>query len=197
MDSRPVVSHKLVLLGDTSVGKSCLVVRFCRYVGSCARRRGWARACGLSGSAAGRTHDPTRHPHSPPRRARLVCARVQGRVLRLSGADYWRCERRRVLAARCATPCRTVPTALPSAAVRSRLSHADGAAGRLHRPIRGARQSCATSIAGVALRRSSTHRPLHALDSRCSCGTLPGRSGTAAWRQCTIAGRARRSLSLT
>jgi GTPase SAR1 family protein len=26
----PVVSHKLVLLGDTSVGKSCLVVRFCR-----------------------------------------------------------------------------------------------------------------------------------------------------------------------
>ena len=25
-----VVSHKLVLLGDTSVGKSCLVVRFCR-----------------------------------------------------------------------------------------------------------------------------------------------------------------------
>ena len=30
MDSRPVVSHKLVLLGDTSVGKSCLVVRFCR-----------------------------------------------------------------------------------------------------------------------------------------------------------------------
>ena len=30
MDQRPVVSHKLVLLGDTSVGKSCLVVRFCR-----------------------------------------------------------------------------------------------------------------------------------------------------------------------
>ena len=28
--SLPVVSHKLVLLGDTSVGKSCLVVRFCR-----------------------------------------------------------------------------------------------------------------------------------------------------------------------
>lgn len=28
MDSRSVVSHKLVLLGDTSVGKSCLVVRF-------------------------------------------------------------------------------------------------------------------------------------------------------------------------
>ena len=26
----PVVSHKLVLLGDTAVGKSCLVVRFCR-----------------------------------------------------------------------------------------------------------------------------------------------------------------------
>ena len=26
----PVISHKLVLLGDTSVGKSCLVVRFCR-----------------------------------------------------------------------------------------------------------------------------------------------------------------------
>lgn len=25
-----IVSHKLVLLGDTSVGKSCLVVRFCR-----------------------------------------------------------------------------------------------------------------------------------------------------------------------
>jgi nicotinamide riboside kinase len=30
MSDRPVVSHKLVLLGDTSVGKSCLVVRFCR-----------------------------------------------------------------------------------------------------------------------------------------------------------------------
>lgn len=27
-DGRPIVSHKLVLLGDTSVGKSCLVVRF-------------------------------------------------------------------------------------------------------------------------------------------------------------------------
>ena len=26
----PVVSSKLVLLGDTSVGKSCLVVKFCR-----------------------------------------------------------------------------------------------------------------------------------------------------------------------
>lgn len=28
--ARTVISHKLVLLGDTSVGKSCLVVRFCR-----------------------------------------------------------------------------------------------------------------------------------------------------------------------
>lgn len=27
---RTVVPHKLVLLGDTSVGKSCLVGRFCR-----------------------------------------------------------------------------------------------------------------------------------------------------------------------
>jgi small GTP-binding protein len=29
-ETRPVLSNKLVLLGDTSVGKSCLVVRFCR-----------------------------------------------------------------------------------------------------------------------------------------------------------------------
>jgi GTPase SAR1 family protein len=28
--SRNVVSHKLVLLGDSAVGKSCIVVRFCR-----------------------------------------------------------------------------------------------------------------------------------------------------------------------
>ncbi len=39
-EPRSFLNHKLVLLGDTSVGKSCLAVRFVfpRHVAACARR---------------------------------------------------------------------------------------------------------------------------------------------------------------
>ena len=67
-DTRPVVSHKLVLLGDTSVGKSCLVVRFCRYCSWLSYRNCCTAIYSFKSWINDDTHSSVRHAPSFPSR---------------------------------------------------------------------------------------------------------------------------------
>ena len=165
-----VQSYKLVLLGDSAVGKSCLVVRFCRgEFYDCAWEEGLRSGAGLSCCRhCSNSHSCSLHTHTPrappaDQEPTIGAAFLTQTVQFGAGADATTVR----FEVRVRDSCTLSPLPLLPALTHAPLS--------------------LTTATGTLLLPPAGHLASTYPSPLSSCGTLLARSATAPWRPCTTA----------